>query len=61
VTMVWEDVVPSDVGKELVCWGTKEEPLVMALLAMAELDGDIMGASIASKLGDCNEPQPKSK
>uniref|UniRef100_A0A2N9GI04 Bulb-type lectin domain-containing protein n=1 Tax=Fagus sylvatica TaxID=28930 RepID=A0A2N9GI04_FAGSY len=58
VTMVWEDVVPSDVGKELVCWGTKEEPLVMALLAMVEPDGDIMGASTAPKLGDCNEPQP---
>jgi hypothetical protein len=53
---VWEDAVPSDVGKELVCWGTEEEPLEVAPLAMAEPVGDITGVSTAPKLGDCDEP-----
>ena len=61
VTVVWEDAVPSDVGKELVCWGTKEEPLEVTSLAMAESDGDITGVSTAPNLGDCDKTQPKSK
>ena len=61
MSVVWEDAVPSDVGKELVCWGMEEEPLEVTPLAMAESDWDITGVSTAPNLGDCDEPQPKSK
>ena len=34
VSVVWEDPIPSDGGRDVVCWGDEEEPLEVTPLAM---------------------------